>query len=142
MLYSSYIGGSGEDEAYGLAIDRQGQVVLAGRTSSPNLPQATGAFVGGSGEFDIFLAKLSADTSINFINSSLPSLTFAVRPGTDTAAQTIALTSSGQPVTFSVGSDMPFVRVSPMAGDYARDSDVVDRCSRYSGWRDFSRGNY
>jgi uncharacterized protein (TIGR03437 family) len=116
LLYSSYIGGSGEDEAYGLAVDRQGQVVLAGRTSSPNLPQATGAFVGGSGEFDIFLAKLSADTSINFINSSLPSLTFAVRPGTDTAAQTIALTSSGQPVTFSVGSDMPFVRVSPMTG--------------------------
>jgi uncharacterized protein (TIGR03437 family) len=116
LIYSSYIGGSGEDEAYGLAVDRQGQVVIAGRTSSPNFPQASGAFVGGSGEFDIYLAKLSADTSINFISSSLPAVSFAVKPGTETAPQTIALTSSGQPVTFTIGSDMPFVHITPMSG--------------------------
>ena len=116
LLYSSYIGGSGEDEAYGLAVDRQGQVVVAGRTSSPNLPQPMGTFVGGSGEFDIFISKVSADTSVNFITSSSSSLTFAVKPGTETPGQTIALTASTQPVTFTAGADMPFVRVSPASG--------------------------
>ena len=116
LLYSSYIGGSGEDEAYGLAVDRQGQVVVAGRTSSPNLPQPMGTFIGGNGEFDIFIAKVSADTSVNFITSSSSALTFAVRPGTETPAQTVTLTASSQPVTFTAGADMPFVRVNPALG--------------------------
>ena len=70
LLYSTLIGGSGEDQAYALALDRQGQVVLAGGTTSSNFPQARNALTPGSIETDIFLSRLSADTSVNFVTAS------------------------------------------------------------------------
>ena len=117
LLYSTYIGGSEQDEVLGLALDRQGQVVIAGRTSSPNFPQATNQFVGNTlGQFDIFIARLSADTAINFVSATPMALTFNARAGVDTPTQTVALASGGAPVTFSVGSNQPWLRVSPESG--------------------------
>ncbi|HYI98021.1 MAG TPA: SBBP repeat-containing protein [Bryobacteraceae bacterium] len=117
LLYSTYIGGREQDEILGLALDRTGQVVIAGRTSSPDFPQATNQFIGNTlGQFDIFLARLSADTAINFISATPMALTFNARAGVDTPTQTVALASAGAPVTFSVGSNQPWLRVSPESG--------------------------
>jgi len=60
LLYSSYLGGNSEDSASALAIDGQGNIVLAGRTSSENFPTAGSfgsAFNGGQ---DAFVAKIAA----------------------------------------------------------------------------------
>lgn len=117
LLYSTYMGGSGQDEAYGLAVDRQGQVTVAGGTSSANLPQANNAYSAGTtGEFDIFMARLSADASVNFITSNLATLSFAVSQGTPTATQTITLASGGTPVTFTAGANEPWLRITPESG--------------------------
>ena len=43
LLYSSFLGGSGADAAYGLSIDRQGALYLAGQTLSVDFPATTGA---------------------------------------------------------------------------------------------------
>jgi uncharacterized protein (TIGR03437 family) len=64
MLYSTFFGGSFEDGISGIAIDAQGEAIIAGGTSSSDFPvtetiskaSSTGA---GSG----FVAKLSADGS-------------------------------------------------------------------------------
>jgi uncharacterized protein (TIGR03437 family) len=43
LLYSSYLGGSGVDEAFGLAVDATGAVYVAGGTQSTDFPTTPGA---------------------------------------------------------------------------------------------------
>jgi hypothetical protein len=67
LVYATYLGGSNGDEAYGIAVDGQGQAYVAGYTGSDNFPVTTGAFQpvfgGGYGYGDAFVAQLSADGS-------------------------------------------------------------------------------
>lgn len=62
LVYSSYLGGNGDDVGYALALDGARNVYLAGATSSTNFPLANPlqATVGG-GASDAFVAKLNAD---------------------------------------------------------------------------------
>ena len=70
-LFSSYLGGSGQENDYntrvessGVAVDSAGNVYLAGRTNSIDFPMSHALF--GSyrgGDEDGFVAKLSADGS-------------------------------------------------------------------------------
>jgi Beta-propeller repeat len=59
LIYSTYLGGTGNDEGLGIAVDRQENAYVTGVTTSPNLPVTPGAFqtalAGGS---DAFVAKL------------------------------------------------------------------------------------
>jgi hypothetical protein len=59
LSYATYLGGSGEDDAYGIAIDSSGDVYVTGQTKSTNFPMATGY----SGGFDVFVSKIAADGS-------------------------------------------------------------------------------
>jgi hypothetical protein len=44
LLYSTYLGGTGSDAGYVLALDKAGNTYLAGRTHSPNFPTTPGSF--------------------------------------------------------------------------------------------------
>jgi MYXO-CTERM domain-containing protein len=44
LVYSTYLGGSGSDDAVGLAIDQSGAVYVAGDTSSSDFPTTVGAY--------------------------------------------------------------------------------------------------
>jgi hypothetical protein len=44
LVYSTYLGGSGSDEGYGIAIDASGSAYLTGLTFSINFPTTAGAF--------------------------------------------------------------------------------------------------
>jgi hypothetical protein len=60
LLYSTYLGGSGEDRAYGLAVDAYGSVSVTGRTDSPDFPTVAplqGTY--GGGISDAFLATVA-----------------------------------------------------------------------------------
>jgi len=60
LVYSTYLGGSGDDASYGIALDSLDDAYLTGYTNSPNFPTAAGiqtAFGGGS--FDAFVTKLN-----------------------------------------------------------------------------------
>lgn len=60
LLYSTYIGGNGADNAHTLALDASGNVYVGGGTSSTNFPTTTGSYQTSlSGAQDAFLAKLS-----------------------------------------------------------------------------------
>jgi hypothetical protein len=41
LNYCTYIGGSGQDQALGIAVDSSRNVYITGWTSSPNFPLAT-----------------------------------------------------------------------------------------------------
>jgi hypothetical protein len=65
LVYSSYIGGSGLDEGYGIAIDASGNAYLGGFTTSTDYPrvnQIPGACQGGCGNggYDVFVTKVNA----------------------------------------------------------------------------------
>lgn len=65
-IYATYIGGSGEEQPHSLIVDSQGNLVLAGRSNSPNYP--TTATSGDGGGWDIVVTKLNA-TGSNIIGS-------------------------------------------------------------------------
>jgi hypothetical protein len=57
LNYSTYLGGSGTDSGYGVAVDAAGNAYLVGTTASTNFPTTTGPAYGGG--TDIFVGKLS-----------------------------------------------------------------------------------
>ena len=58
ILFSTYVGGSGVDEARGMTIDTSGNVYVVGSTTSPNFPLATPRQSTLSGESDGFVFRL------------------------------------------------------------------------------------
>jgi Beta-propeller repeat len=65
LLYSTYLGGTGNDEGFRIAADGSGMAYIAGVTASSNFPTTSGAFqtVFGGGSTDAFIAKLDPTKS-------------------------------------------------------------------------------
>ena len=60
VVYSTYLGGSGDDGAASVALDSAGNIYVLGLTSSTNFPTTPRAFQRSSGGgYDAFVAKLS-----------------------------------------------------------------------------------
>ncbi len=66
LVYSTFLGGRGEDGANALAVSADGSAFVAGHTYSSDLPTTAGAFQpAGAGDEDAFAAKLNpAGTAI------------------------------------------------------------------------------
>lgn len=60
LVYSTYLGGSGEDVGHGIAVNSAGSAYVTGYTSSLNFPTANPYQVVHRGVYDVFVAKLSA----------------------------------------------------------------------------------
>jgi len=73
LVYSTYIGGSGDDlPTGGIAADDAGNVYIAGTTNSTNYPTTTGAFrtsLNGTGTYDAFITKFNLQ---GFTNETQP----------------------------------------------------------------------
>ena len=59
LIYSTYLGGSGSDLGYAIALDSQDCSYVTGQTASSNFPITPGAFQTTAGA--IFVTKLAAD---------------------------------------------------------------------------------
>src|SRR5206468_5055177 len=71
LLYSTYLGGAGEDTGQSIAVDASGNAYVTGGTESNNFPRTAGAFQNSYGGTspncnlldqlcgDVFLAKLN-----------------------------------------------------------------------------------
>jgi hypothetical protein len=63
LIYSAYLGGTGDDYGFGVAVDSAGSAVVVGLTTSADFPWTTNAlqtnFAGGP--YDVFITKLSPD---------------------------------------------------------------------------------
>lgn len=63
LLYSTYLGGSGYDSAGGVALDRWGNVYVAGDTDSSNFPTLKAYDGSYNGNEDAFLTKFTTSRS-------------------------------------------------------------------------------
>ncbi|MGA8554995.1 MAG: SBBP repeat-containing protein, partial [Candidatus Acidiferrales bacterium] len=67
ILYSTYLGGEGEDDGYGIAVDKSGDAYVTGLTYSGAFPVSGTAFqgvYGGAG--DAFFTELNTNTATSF----------------------------------------------------------------------------
>jgi hypothetical protein len=64
LVFSSFLGGSGDDIGMSVCEQTSGGVIVAGHTTSVDFPVTTASFdITHNGDFDAFVAKLSADGS-------------------------------------------------------------------------------
>jgi len=65
LVYATFLGGSGFDAAYGMALGSDGAAYVSGGTASSNFPTTVGAFDRGynGGSYDAFVAKLNPSGS-------------------------------------------------------------------------------
>ncbi len=61
LEYSRFIGGSDNDNAYGIAVDAAGNAYVAGATASTDFPRTVGPAYAGGG--DVFVTKVRSDGS-------------------------------------------------------------------------------
>ena len=62
LMYSSYLGGSGNEFGYGIAVDGSGAAYVAGYTDSTDFPVTAGAFQSHlNGLVDAYISKVSTD---------------------------------------------------------------------------------
>lgn len=88
LQHSSYLGGSGNDRGYDLAVDAAGNLVIAGSTASANFPTASPLDSTLGGSSDAFIAKLDSS------GSNLLFATFFGGSGSD-EARGLTLDSAG-----------------------------------------------
>ena len=107
LSFCTYLGGTGDDKAYGIAIDSGGNnVYLTGQTASNNFPLLNPAQTSPGGSFDGFIAKVSsagANVYTTYLGGS----------GDDRAAG-IAVNSSGAAYVTGFTSSTNFPTVTPL----------------------------
>src|SRR5262249_11497377 len=87
LNYSTYVGGSGIDGGYGIAVDSTGNVYVAGITQSPDFPTVAGQQPQNAGDYDVFVSKIRP-------NGTLPYSTYLGGAAYD-GATAIAIDGSG-----------------------------------------------
>src|SRR5439155_6434880 len=65
LLYSTYLGGNGSDQATGLAIDAAGNAVITGITTSTNFPTAAPLQAANAGGNEGFITRLTEAPGTN-----------------------------------------------------------------------------
>jgi len=117
LSYSTYLGGSSDDEGYGVAVDNSGRLYVTGYTKSSNFPTAN-AFQGTIGTYnDAFATKLTA------AGNALSYSTYLGGNGGDTGYG-IAVDSSGCAyVTGGTGS-LNFPTVNALQGTRSGGGDA------------------
>ncbi|MDH4239951.1 MAG: SBBP repeat-containing protein, partial [Phycisphaerae bacterium] len=64
LVWSSYLGGSGNDCGYGIAVDGEGSALVTGVTDSNDFPMQGGGDMEYNGGEDVFVAKIDMDEKV------------------------------------------------------------------------------
>jgi len=119
LLYSTFLGGSGDDTGYSIAVDASGVAYVTGATLSPDFPTTPGAFarnLGGSS--DAFVVKLS------LVGGGTSDLIYSTFLGgsSDDYGEAITLDGSGA-VYITGGTNSSNFPTSPGAFDTSHNGD-------------------
>ncbi|MGO9899841.1 MAG: SBBP repeat-containing protein [Solirubrobacteraceae bacterium] len=113
LVYSTYLGGSGSDVGFSIAVDSAGEAYVAGETGSTNFPTIHPLQAANAGGEDGFVAKL------NTTGSGLVYSTYLGGAGTD-FANGIAVDSAGDAYItgYTASTNFPTLdAVHPSCGD-------------------------
>jgi hypothetical protein len=116
LTYSTYLGGSGQDIAYGVAIDSNNNAYIVGSTASTNFPTSSPFQASSNGLGDTFVAKFSAS------GTSLTYSTYLGGTSTDYATSVAADSSgnaflTGQTLSTNFPTSSPFQASNAGSGD-------------------------
>jgi Abnormal spindle-like microcephaly-assoc'd, ASPM-SPD-2-Hydin/Beta-propeller repeat len=133
LVFSTYLGGGGEDQAFGIALDASGNIYVTGGTHSADFPTTPAAFQGAGaygGDGDAFLSKLSPS------GNALLYSTFIGGSGLD-QGNGVAADSAGDSVVVGVTQSTDFPLHDPLqsvlglsgAGNCATSTSPTNVCS-------------
>ncbi len=88
LVFSTYLGGSGNDFVSGIAVDSAGSAYVTGHTTSTDFPTTPGAFQPGSGSSRSFTAKINTTNTPCSESISPTSLSFDSGAGTGSVSVT------------------------------------------------------
>lgn len=117
LLFSTYLGGSGDQGADNVTLDKAGNVYIAGLTHSGDFPTTPRAFQPGfaGGATDVFIVRVNP---ANAAGVSITPATLAFAPqavGTTSASQTV--------IVHNLGSAALTISKVATAGDFAQTND-------------------
>ncbi len=112
LLYSTYLGGNGQDGAGGIAVDSSGSAYVIGYTLSTNFPTASPYQASKMNTFDAYITKF---------NPSGTSLVYSTYLGTNGSdnGYGIAVDTSGNAYLLGDTSSSSFPTSSPFQASYA-----------------------
>ncbi len=110
LVYSSYLGGSGGDQGYGIAVDGSGNAYVTGYTQSINFPTTNPLQPSiGGGSSDAFVAKINAAGSARVYSTYLGGSSFDQGYG-------IAVDGSGNAYVTGFTYSTNFPTANPLQG--------------------------
>ncbi len=117
LVYSTYLGGKGNDIGYGIAVDSLGDVYVAGQAGSGNFPKKNAFQARLGGSTDAFVTKF------NSAGNALVYSTYVGGAGAD-RAYAIAVDSSGSAYLAGSTNSTNFPTKNPLQAALAGYSDV------------------
>jgi len=123
-IYTTYLGGSGEDRATGVAVNAAGEAYVTGFTSSTNFPVVTPVQIANGGGFDAFLSKLNAGGSVFLYSTYLGGSGNESNASTITWTNPIALDASNNAYLTGYTSSSNFPVASPLQPSSAGGQDL------------------
>src|SRR6185369_17044037 len=116
VLYSTFLGGHGQDSATGIAVDQSGNAYITGFTDSTNFPAKNAFQPNNRGSADAFIAKL--DPEGRLVSSTLLG-------GTDSDyGSCIAVDSSGNFYVGGISTSSDLTTVNPIQSSLTGLTDV------------------
>lgn len=160
LVYSSYLGGSGDDAAYTLQLDDQGNIFVAGGTSSTNFPGISGpkggvadgfvvrfnsgatnitggSYIGTTGYDQVFLLQIDRDQDIYVAGQTTGTI-----PIVSPATGPVYSNNGGKQFIIKLNNDLNTTIFSTHFGSNSNVPNIsptaflVDRCDNVyiSGW--------
>ncbi len=117
LIYSTYLGGSSGEEAWGIAIDADGNAYIAGVTRSGDFPTVNPYQPVIAGELDVFIAKLNA------AGSALVYSTYLGGSGSE-GSRGITVDTDGNAILTGYTSSPDFPMASPIQAVLAGNQDA------------------
>jgi uncharacterized repeat protein (TIGR01451 family) len=123
-VYTTYLGGSGDDRGTGIAVNSAGAAYVTGFTSSTNFPTVTPLQISNGGGFDAFVAKLNPAGTALLYSTYLGGSANESNVTAVTSTNPIGLDASSDAYVTGFTSSTNFPTATPLQSAYAGGQDA------------------
>ncbi len=137
LVYSSFLGGSGDDAGTGIAVDRNDNAFVAGETTSTNFPSVAPLYRFGQASTEAFVCKVNPNGSNLIYSTALTGV--STNPQGGSAAMGIDVNRRGDAVVAGFTTSERFPTVNAVQGRLNGTIDAfVTRINRNGNRLEFS----